>query len=1636
MKRLVSACFLFLCVFSAKGQIGNEWIQYDQPYFKIPVGQDGLHKIAQATLQLTGLSPAADPRSFRIYHRGMEQAIFVSGESDGVFDPADYVEFYGKKNDGTLDSTLYEVPAYQPHGYYNLYSDTTAYFLTYGPGNGKRITSYSGSTPGLTEQAYHWAEKILVLKDDYSAGLDYGNVFKTAFDIGEGWTGIQILQGQEATYSIEGVTDTYTVSPKPTVQIQLTGRGPMFHDVELYVGARLLNTISFAGYESHLHEQELEWSDVDAAGKVAIRIRVTGANGSDRVSAGYIRFLFPQKITMAGVPERMFLLNVNPGNTSLLKITSPPAGLRLFDVTDPSSLVGLTGQLTTSLDVEIPSTATSRKILATTQALTVTKVRRINFREVDPSRNNYVIITHPSLRKPALGYLDPVKAFAEYRSLPEGGGFDTLILNIDQVYDQFNFGEPSPRAIFQFMKFCASVKLPSYLFLIGKGLDVNYGYRRNPSAFSLYRDLVPSAGYPGSDMAFSAGLGGIPNVPAVATGRLTANTAAEVAVYLNKVKEHDARPFDDLNRKKILHLSGGIEESEPVLFRDILKDYAQVAEDYYLGGHVQAIVKRSTEIKLINIADQVNKGLGLITFFGHSAPNTLDFDIGLVSDPVMGYKNAGKYPFLLMNGCDAGSFFLNTNILGENWIKTPDKGAVGFIAHSSYGLLTGLQRYSSIFYDVAFADSSFIKRGVGMVQQEVARRYLAEPGPSALAISQVQQMVLLGDPALRIFGADKPDYSPDPMISVESFDDESISALGDSFRIQIPVRNFGVARQGNFRIAVTRRFNGDQTIVYDTIVPGVLFADTIAMTIRNPSRSGYGINVFTIEVDADNIVEELDETNNAVSFEYFIPLSGTRNLYPYNFSIVNEQEIKVSFQNTDLLGEAREYLVEIDTTDSFSSGFKKQFTVSAQVLGTMDVTLLDQDSLVYYWRTKISQPMENESKNWTLSSFTYINDGDEGWAQIDFPQYESNPTNGLVTDPQIRRMQFQETVSDIAIRTFSASAGYPPDSVSFKVNGVEFNLLYEGGACRENTINLMAFDRRSTQPYAGIYFKWYELLYEYGGRKLLCGREPYVINSFTPNELVTGNNDDLIQYIDNIAQGDSVVLFNIGNAGYELWPQAAISKLGEVGISPLQLANVYNGDAVVIFGRKGSSPGTAQIFHGSSGQNSVDLSKTIAGRYTSATMATGTIGPAQRWDRFIPRLKEVEPNDEFSFDIIGIRQDGQQDTLATNVISEKDLSTISADEYPRLIVVYETSDDINLTATQLSKWLVLYEPVAEGLVFYRGSLEAQDVDEGESTARDFGFINIGNKEFPDSLRVEFGLRNTTNPASLPSAMKITAPMPGDTTLFTVPLKTQSLSGLYDVHVFVNPRITPEKNFDNNLIVLPENVNVLTDEMHPVIDVTFDGRYIHNDDYVSINPSVVIRLWDENHFMRKTDTLGVRIFLSYPCDLEPCALVPVYFSSDNVSWSAATVSSEFQVDFSPTDLLDGQYTLLVEAHDGSGNNSGETPYEISFRVKREETIEVTHPYPNPFMLETNFDVTLTGDDEMRWAYRFYVMTVNGKVVADFSTSAGGLHVGTNNIHWQGSGNDGQPLPNGIYFYRMLIRNGGDEREYVGKIVILR
>jgi hypothetical protein len=1622
MIRSAAICF-FVLLFSwdLHAQYGNEWIQYGQQYVKIPVASNGLYKVPFSALAAAGL-PLSDPAKLQLFHRGTEHSLIVG---------ADYIEFYGTKNDGVPDRELYEQEVFQPHQYYNLFADTTNYFLTVGNADGKRISAYQEDNISLSPEPYFLTEHLQVLASSYSPGKDYGSIYKTTFDEGEGWMGPEIRQGEAIRYdTMKGLIRGAEMAGNPVVEFAVTGRGYMDHAVEVYIGApaRLLTTFVLKGFETRKLAYEVEWSDI-TANELRVGIKVNTVNATTaKVSLNYLKMTFPQETDLAGNPQYFFTLPPNVGGKSYIELANPPDNARLFDITDPVHPQEVGAVKTATLNALIRSTSASRALYAASTAIEP-EIKKVAFTPIDPLNFDYIIITHALLRKPAGGYSDPVQAYAEYRASTEGGEHAPLLLNVDQIYDQFNYGEQSPLAIFHLIRFLSSVRIPAYLFLIGKGLDPDYDYYRNPGVATEFKSLVPAAGMPGSDMAYSAGLDGIADVPAIATGRLTAMRPEEVAAYLDKVKETEARPFNDLRRKNLLHLSGGIYAGEAQVFRSFLQEFAATAKGYYLGGEVEAIAKESTDIKLINISKEVNDGVNLVTFFGHSSAVTLDFDVGKVTDDVMGYRNKGKYPVMIMNGCQAGSFFRYAELFGENWIHAKDRGAVGFIAHSSLGIVSLLRKYTGIFYEVGYGDSSFIEKGLGDIQKEVARRYLTAGANSPADITQVQQMVLLGDPAVPLFGARDPDYAiRDENLSITTLDEQPVTAASDSFAIKFIVRNYGKAESRPLAVQVLRTLPDRSTVTYDSLYPPVLYADTLTFIVHGKLEGSGGNNSFEIRLDAGQAISELRENNNAGYIDYFIPENGTKNLYPVNFAIVNRAEIALSFQHTDLHSPIREFILEIDTINTFDSPYRKNFVVSAPVLGRQPVVLLAEDTLVYYWRTKLADPLPNESKSWTVSSFTYVANGSEGWMQGHFPQYMSNKFNGFVPDTLARKFRFEENTVPVFIRTFGSESGRPVQDVSLQIDSVEYNLFGQGFGCRNNTINLVAFDRSSTVPYQGVRFQWFNS----GGRS--CGREPWAINSFLYNEMVTGNGDDVIQYVDNIPAGDSVVLFSIGDASYQLWPEAAKIKLGELGISLSQINDLVPGEPVAIFGRKGLVPGTARLFRGESptpASDELEVSGSITGRFTSGGMQSGLIGPALSWSTVFFDIAEADDAETAAIDIYGILKNGGQVLLVDSIYGSRDLSTIDAGTYPYLRLVFKSTDDVNLTPVQLDRWIVTFEPVPEGLIIYKGPAEQVVLQEGLPWIGQYGFINVGDQEFTQPITVNYKLVNNSSLTTDQYNIAIPPPAPGDTTLFDIMADTFEKRGLHDIEVFVNPYVAAEQYYDNNVFILRDHLRVFGESFSPVIDVVFDGRYISKDEYVSADPQIVITLWDENRILLKDDTTGIEMYLSYPCETEPCDFRRINFSGTQVHWYPATDTSQFRAEFNPGVMEPGRYVLRVNGYDQSGNSSGDNPYEISFRVSGENIVELSGIFPNPMRDRMNFNLILTEHVDGNYV-SLELVGSDGHHTRSFTIPATSLHVGTNTLSLGFNGL--APAP-GIYIYRLTFSGNGKRVERKGKIALV-
>ncbi len=1636
---------LFLISFSTSGQYTNSWINFNQAYYKISVSKDGIYKLTYSDLQSANFPVSSvDPRLIKLYHRGTEQAIFIQGEADAVFNVTDFIEFYGQKNDGTLDKNLYKPSSVQPHSFYNLYSDTTAYFLTYSliPPGGKRMTSFSEvNVSNIPKETFHNEQQLLILSNNYSGGATLNDELQyTFFDQGEGWTGTPIQQNQSIDYVINSAINTVPLAGLPQIEILLIGRDNIQHAAQVLVGANAgsLNVVaspSFFGYETPLVSSTLNWSDIGADGKMSVRI-TAGASTTNRyqLSVSYIKLTFPQSFNALGLNQKVFQLSANTNGKSYIEIDNPVPNLRLWDVTDSDNVSTIGTRLAgSSLSAVVTNTSSQRNLLATSIASTPI-IQPISFRQIEAAVPNFLIITNKILMRPSSGYSNVIQAYAAYRASAAGGKYDTLTVTVDQLYNQFNYGETSSLAIYEFMKYMVGKGNPKYLFIIGKGRDVfSYSaYQRVAAPASEFKDLVPSAGLPASDAAYTAGLGGTTFDPKVPTGRLPASTPAQVAAYLNKIKETEASPLAADWKKRGLHLSGGTQSFELPLFKNYVDGFKVTAKAKYWGGDISTISKREpSPVQLINVSAQINNGVNMVTFFGHSAPNTTDIDIGFSTDPVLGYNNVGKYPVFLINGCNVGAFFLDATILGEDWILAANKGARNFIAHSSFGFSNTLKAYTDLFYNTGFGDSTFIQKGIGDIQKEVASRYLSANGAGIFNVTQVQQMVLLGDPSVKLFGTSKPDYAIDnSSLSRISLDGAPVTSQSSSFGIKIVRKNIGATGVGSVPVRVIRTFSDNTSKTYDSIFPNVFNQDTIVFKLKRDIK-GSGLNQFSVVIDPLNTIKEINKLNNTATFSALIPSNGTKNLFPSTFAITNKQNTSLIFQSTDLVSDTRDFQVQLDTASTFTSPYLKTQIISGKILARLNLSLLSTDSMTYYWRTRLDKPKANESTDWNTSSFSFIKNSIEGWGQIKFPQYMDNEVNGLLKDLQERRLKYLETVNTFSVSTFGSNYPAASTSVSLKINGEEYNVGSQGRPCRNNTINLLAFNKNTAIPYVGLPFGFFDLR--------VCGLQPQLINSFAVSELETGLNDDLAGYVDAIQQSDSVLIFSIGNLGYQSWSSNVKSKLGSFGISASQIDLLQDGEPVVILGRKGAPAGTAKIYKTSAvpaNEQLLAVSKTMTGRLSTGSMKSALIGPAKSWIQLIDQVVQVEASDQFSFSVYGISLTGTETLLKQNIAGNLDLSFIDAKFYPYLQLELIMKDPVNLSAVQLRKWMVQYEAVAEGILVYKGSLSPQTVQEGQAFSNQYGFVNFSEKAFPSQLTVRTDVLTKNSDITRSSSFLIDAPKPGDTTKFSVSINTKSKVGLNDVSVFVNPKILPEQYYDNNILSLTDYLNVKGDKIPPVLNVTVDGRILRNNDFVPKSPKILVELKDESPFLFKTDTVGMNIFLKTTCNATNCPFTPIYFNRKDINWSPASATQDFKINFSPKNLPEGSYTLRVSGSDASGNVSGTKPYEVDFQVSDTTLLTLQSVYPNPSASLFNFSFILSGnvlpDD-----FSLQIISMNGKVLQDFAyNDVQNFIIGTNVLQWNGADSSGNFLPNGIYLYKLRVNANGKNATQIGKLVLAR
>jgi hypothetical protein len=402
--------------------------------------------------------------------------------------------------------------------------------------------------------------------------------------------------------------------------------------------------------------------------------------------------------------------------------------------------------------------------------------------------------------------------------------------------------------------------------------------------------------------------------------------------------------------------------------------------------------------------------------------------------------------------------------------------------------------------------------------------------------------------------------------------------------------------------------------------------------------------------------------------------------------------------------------------------------------------------------------------------------------------------------------------------------------------------------------------------------------------------------------------------------------------------------------------------------------------------------------------------------------------DNPTVDVYGIDLVGNETLLYPGIDQSSqdfDLSAVSATTYPYLKLKMRNVDTANYSPYQLSYWRVNYAGVPEGAIAPNISFQMDTTaDVGQPINFRVAFKNVSDLPF-DSLKVKMIITDRNNVQNIIPISRQKPLIAGDTLIVNTTIKTQTLPGINNLYVDFNPdNDQPEQYLLNNFGY--KTFYVKPDSLNPLLDVTFDGQHILNNDIVSPKPHILIKLKDEAKWMTLSDTSLTTLKVRYPDG----SLHNFYFTSmDTLQFTPAgpppTNDNTASINFLPYFKDDGEYELIITGKDESNNKAGAFEYRIAFEVINKPMISNMLNYPNPFTTSTAFVFTLTGS-EVPQNIKIEIMTITGKIVREITKDElGPLHIGRNitEFKWDGTDQYGQKLANGIYLYRVVTNLNG-------------
>jgi hypothetical protein len=468
---------------------------------KIGVDQEGWYSLSRDELVAAGLNPRVDPRTLQLYAETKEQAILVTGERDGRLDTGDTVQFYGVG----LDT---------PH------TDTRVYWLTAGPGRGKRIKGARGADAGPGPLSFPYTvehrERTVYFSALVNGEADnfFGRIIASApvpvalelpHAVGAGNAQVEVV--------LQGVTDIPQPGPDHRVGVALNG-------VDL--GDVIFDGRSVGTFSASVPQGKL----LPGGGNV---LTLTAEGGPTDISlVDTVRVTYQRSYAADGDELRF----TAPGGT-VLTLAGFGADATVVDVSDPANAAAVeTAPGPGGLQVSVPGRGGQPRLLFASQAGS------------DPAwiEGNAPSAWYLQGRGAAfaiIGHENVLGSFAPLQALRRQQGLATSLIDVQDLYDEFSFGAKDPWAIRNFLALSQARGRVGTRYVLLAG-DASFDPRNYLGAGNL--DLVPTKllgteyGETASDDWFVDFNDDA--LPELAIGRLSVRDGGEAAGVVAKLVAH------------------------------------------------------------------------------------------------------------------------------------------------------------------------------------------------------------------------------------------------------------------------------------------------------------------------------------------------------------------------------------------------------------------------------------------------------------------------------------------------------------------------------------------------------------------------------------------------------------------------------------------------------------------------------------------------------------------------------------------------------------------------------------------------------------------------------------------------------------------------------------------------------------------------------------------------------------------------------------------------------------------------------------------------------------------------------------------------------------------------------------------